>query len=171
LWFPSSSFHNKLANWVSNRLRAHLGNWKKDNRYIGILDRHAWIKILLAAKESNLALHPVILHRILSMRGCRFSLLSLSKCSGIPKYLTGKDPSLHWKFSMNGRSSYDSMLIGINSLLWKLIPIPEICLKQVKIHFKFKATCGSFSKNSNVSSAYCRLTTPPGINLGAKSFN
>jgi hypothetical protein len=95
---------------------------------------------LLAANDSNLPLHPVILLIILSIRGCRSSLLSLSKCKGMPRYLRGKAPSLHWKISMKGRSPSGSMFIGINSLLWKLILIPEICSKQVKIHFKFKAT-------------------------------
>jgi hypothetical protein len=70
-----------------------------------MLERQAWISTLLAANDSNLPLHPVILLRILSIRGCKSSLLSLSKCKGMPKYLTGKAPSLHWKISMKGRSS------------------------------------------------------------------
>jgi hypothetical protein len=58
--------------------KAHLGNLKKDNRYIGILERTDLTISLLAAEDKILLLQPVILPRRASIKGCKSSLLNLS---------------------------------------------------------------------------------------------
>jgi hypothetical protein len=39
LWFPSTSFHIKLAIWDSNNFKPNLGNLKKEIKYVGKLAR------------------------------------------------------------------------------------------------------------------------------------
>jgi hypothetical protein len=59
-------------------LKAHLGNLKKDNRYIGIIDMTDPTNSLLAAEEKSFPLQPVILPRRASIKGCKSCLLKLS---------------------------------------------------------------------------------------------
>jgi len=66
---------------------AHLGNLIKERRETGVLAKKDLINKALAAKDRSFPLHPAILFKILSTKGCISSLLSFEKCRGTPKYL------------------------------------------------------------------------------------
>jgi hypothetical protein len=59
---------------------------------MGMLDKQVLTKTNLLLYAKSLPFQPVALLIILSNTGCKSSLLSLSKCRGIPNYFKGKEP-------------------------------------------------------------------------------
>ena len=66
------------------------------------------------------------------------------------------------KFSRHFLPNMDNMQITFMKVNFKT----ESFSKQVMIHFKFLAFSTNESRNMIVSSAYYKLTTPPGITCG-----
>jgi hypothetical protein len=62
--------------WIKIKLKVLIFPTKYDKRYTCILARHVFINTTLLAWVSSLPLHPTILLIILSIRGCKSSLMS-----------------------------------------------------------------------------------------------